>query len=349
MPDMQQMAGDVIAAVKTFVSSAVEKLSPRIESLEKRLAELPAPEKGEPGKDADIADLIPTMESEIAKRVEALPDPAVALVPFIDERVADAVAAIEKPQGVTVDQVMPALIEALKQAVAELPKPEPGKDADPEFIRQQVAEAVAEMPRPEDGKSVTIEELQPAIAEQVEKAVKALPAPQPGKDATHEQVEAAVLKALSSPTPPSFIAEWLSSKSAAWELDFERRAQGVLERAAERIPKPKDGTDGVGFDDLTVEHDGARNVVLRFVKGDQVKEFPLTVPALIYRGVFTEGKTYDPGDVVTWGGSMWHCDEASASKPGEPGTKGWTLSVKRGSPGKDGQLLAPREHKPVKL
>ena len=106
--------------------------------------------------------------------------------------------------------------------------------------------------------------------------------------------------------------------------------------------------DGVA--EIAPEFVGERGIKLAVtLASGKTKSIDAKVPVAIYRGVFTEGKTYDPGDVVTWGGSMWHCDEASASKPGEPGTKGWTLSVKRGAAGKDGQLLAPREHKPVKL
>jgi len=49
-----------------------------------------------------------------------------------------------------------------------------------------------------------------------------------------------------------------------------------------------------------------------------------------------DGKSYDPGDLVTWAGSTWHCDEATTSKPGEyAGAKNWTLMVKRGRDGKD--------------
>jgi hypothetical protein len=55
---------------------------------------------------------------------------------------------------------------------------------------------------------------------------------------------------------------------------------------------------------------------------------------LTYLGVFQEGKQYEVGELVTWGGSMWHCNEATELKPGE-GSKAWTLAVKRGRDGKD--------------
>jgi hypothetical protein len=59
------------------------------------------------------------------------------------------------------------------------------------------------------------------------------------------------------------------------------------------------------------------------------------VPGLEYRGVFLEGSTYAAGDLVTWAGSAWHCNDATTTKPGD-GAKAWTLMVKRGRDGKDG-------------
>jgi hypothetical protein len=97
----------------------------------------------------------------------------------------------------------------------------------------------------------------------------------------------------------------------------------------------KDGIDGLGFDDLSVLHDGERGVTFRFVKGDRVKEFALSIPAMIYKGVYLEGQTYVRGDVVTWGGSTWHTETDTTTKPGD-GSKDYRLMVKRGRDGKDG-------------
>ena len=56
---------------------------------------------------------------------------------------------------------------------------------------------------------------------------------------------------------------------------------------------------------------------------------------LTYQGVYQDGKAYDVGDVTTWAGSTWHCNEPTETKPGD-GSKAWTLMVKRGRDGKDG-------------
>jgi hypothetical protein len=45
--------------------------------------------------------------------------------------------------------------------------------------------------------------------------------------------------------------------------------------------------------------------------------------------VFKAGDSYKPGDMVTFGGSCWHCNEETQDKPGS-GTKSWQLAVKQG-------------------
>lgn len=101
----------------------------------------------------------------------------------------------------------------------------------------------------------------------------------------------------------------------------------------------KAGADGLGFDDLTATFDGHRTITIAYARGATVKTFPLVLPFQRYTGVYVDGKAYSVGDVVTAGGSQWHCNEDTASKPGE-GSKAWTLAVKRGRDGKDGKDAA---------
>src|SRR5262245_66301738 len=73
----------------------------------------------------------------------------------------------------------------------------------------------------------------------------------------------------------------------------------------------KPGPAGLGWDDMTIEYDGARRVTLRFARGQQVYEKTICFPAMIYRGFHEEGELYEHGDVVTWGGAVRHCNEAT--------------------------------------
>lgn len=98
----------------------------------------------------------------------------------------------------------------------------------------------------------------------------------------------------------------------------------------------RDGIDGLGFEDMIeVLEDGGRTIVRRYARGEVVREFRHSVPALIYRGVYKAEHAYEAGDTVTWGGSIWHCGAATTDKPGE-GSEAWTLAVKRGQNGRDG-------------
>lgn len=98
----------------------------------------------------------------------------------------------------------------------------------------------------------------------------------------------------------------------------------------------RDGADGFGFDDLSVEYDGARSFAMRFVQGERVKEFPFAMPVMIYRGAWSGDECYGQGDTVTWGGSMWVCNAATAAQP-DDGSDGWTRAVRRGRDGKNGK------------
>jgi hypothetical protein len=110
---------------------------------------------------------------------------------------------------------------------------------------------------------------------------------------------------------------------------------GLTGATGEKGMNGTNGADGLGFDDLSVLHDGQRTVTFRFIKADRIREFTVTIPAVIYQGVYAEGQTYEKGDTTTWGGSLWHCNEPTTTKPGD-GSKAWTLTVKRGRDGKDG-------------
>jgi uncharacterized coiled-coil protein SlyX len=98
----------------------------------------------------------------------------------------------------------------------------------------------------------------------------------------------------------------------------------------------RDGADGLGFDDLDVEFDGDRTLVLKMARGDRQKRWPLVLPYMRQQGVYRDGARYTKGDVVTWAGSQWHCNEDTTTKPGDA-SSAWTLVVKRGRDGRDGK------------
>lgn len=181
------------------------------------------------------------------------------------------------------------------------------------------------------------------VKRQIDAAVKALPVPRDGKDAEVDQeaLAASILSQIRIPKDGidgksvdiDDIKPFLDTALAQWALDFERRAQDVFAAAIERIPRPKDGVDGLGFDDLTVEYDGERAISLRFIRGEMVREFQLTMPIVLDRGVYKDDGEYAQGDGVTWAGSFWIKQRPGQGKP-DSADGLWRLAVKRGRDGK---------------
>jgi len=71
----------------------------------------------------------------------------------------------------------------------------------------------------------------------------------------------------------------------------------------------------------------------------------LRAPMMIYREIFRDETAYEPGDAVTWDGSLWHCQRACKGErpnaPGADGDRAWRLVAKRGRDGRDGKDGAP--------
>lgn len=95
----------------------------------------------------------------------------------------------------------------------------------------------------------------------------------------------------------------------------------------------QDGQHGLSAEDVEAKvlPDG-RTVEFSLKQGEHLYTFELAFPVPMYRGVYIEGEAYEKGDMVTWGGSMWHCNAQTDEKPG---SDAWQLAVKKGRDGKD--------------
>ena len=93
------------------------------------------------------------------------------------------------------------------------------------------------------------------------------------------------------------------------------------------------GKDGLGFDDLSFGFTEQQGLLLRFARGEQVKESPLPVPW--YAGVWQYGRVYPIAAMTTVKGAMWIAERHAPGRPGDPDS-GWRLCVKAGQDGKPG-------------
>lgn len=93
----------------------------------------------------------------------------------------------------------------------------------------------------------------------------------------------------------------------------------------------KDGADGLGFEDLEFACDEAGRAVAIFARGEVSKS--ITLPGMIDRGPWRVSETYQKGDAVSYGGSLWIAQAETKDRP--DGGAGWRLAVKKGRDGKD--------------
>jgi len=125
------------------------------------------------------------------------------------------------------------------------------------------------------------------------------------------------------------------------EVALLRERLAVVE-AREPVPGPPGpaGADGASFTAGDLEcvqaPDDPRLVTLQFRHGEIVTPAGQLhfrgVP--LFCGVWQRGGRYEPGDLVTWNGSQWHCNAATSERPGGE-SPAWTLAVKCGKDGKD--------------
>ncbi|SSF81217.1 Carbohydrate binding domain [Klebsiella pneumoniae] len=301
------------------------------------------------GKSVMPEDVRPLLQELVTAAVGEIPvprdgkdyDPAV-----LKQAVDDAVAALPPAQdgkSVTPEDVRPLLQELVTAAVGEIPVPRDGKDYDPAVLKQAVDDAVAALPPAQDGKSVTPEDVRPLLQELVTAAVGEIPVPRDGKDYDPAVLKQAVDDAVAALPPAQdgrdalqleiqpFIDEGKSYSRGSYATH-----NGGLWRAYEKTHGMR-GWECIvdGVSDVDISMNGQRNFIVTVNRASGASEKKsFDIPTMVYRGVFKSGDEYLPGDTVTWGGSLWHCDEQTQDKPGETGSKGWTLAAKRGRDGR---------------
>lgn len=327
---LDAMMGRLAPIVHEHIGKAVRPLEARIVALEQR------------GSGVEMLGPIREEVAKLALRVggveerEPVPGPAGPA----GERGADAkeidLAEVERLVDITV-----------QRAVASLPIPENGKDADPALIEKTVADAVAALPPALDGKSITVEDVRPVL----EEMVAAIPV-QNGKDADPAEVERvvgiAVERAVASlPRPENGKdgKDGIGLAGAVINRDGHlvvTMSDGQVFDVGPVVGKDgapgvagKDGVDGLGVSDLDASYDGKRTISLSWNNGDRAEIRSFRFPASIDAGVWKEG-SYEAGDEVTHRGSVWIALKDTSKQPDTAPTD-WRMKMRKPRDGRDGK------------
>lgn len=339
-------------ALKKDYVDRVDGLSTRIDALSKEFEE----------RMSSIAEAInaprqPEPASSDKKELEELSRD-------IDERFKSFSIEIEKKIGDAEKRAMERgaqLIEQMRQFVASIPPPTSATELlsvmrqDRSDIQSMLDAAVAAVPKFDieafrKEVAATVEESAQRLREEIERSSKQLldsfpeipTLPELPTIPSLEEIASAAA-ALARPSVEEMVAsvmpllaERVENRSAQWELDFERRAQDWVHKFLDRIPKPKDGKDGVDGKDalpiseLKMERAGKS---IRFILGDKVAEVPFMF--LDWKGFYKKDATYEAGDVISCGGSAFIAERRTSKHPEEKDS-GWHIIVRKGRDGRPG-------------
>lgn len=285
---------------------------------------------------------------DIARLIRARTEPLETRIADLEKRI--DTRAEPDPAGIT-ERVMAAVSGEIAELRARIDAMSGTPDL-PDFeamIGDAVSDAVKAIPAPKDGTSVTVGDVLPALKEQVAEYLDALDRPKDGTSVTVDDVMPAIkdyvdafLEALPAPKDGVGVAGAFIDRGGALTLTLtngETRNLGPV--------VGQDGEPGIGFDDMDILHDGGRKFTFRFQRGARIIERAFTVPVMLDRGVYSEGKDYETGDAVSFGGSVWIAQADTQERPGTG--DGWRLAVKKGRDGKSAEARTPVKSDPVRV
>jgi hypothetical protein len=227
-------------------------------------------------------------------------------------------------------------IEALAAKVlasVKIPDPIPGKNADPLDAEAVVQAVLSKIPPPQKGKDadqVDYLQVSKTIADMVAQAVKAIPKPRDGDPGTPGRDALEIV-------PQSGINEAMSYPLGTWATH-----NGGLFRAYRTTDPVEDGdfkaagweciVRGVKDDRMALANDSRTQIRTVELSDGSCITSKVKHPAMLFRGVYGQGITYERGDVVSWGGNAWHAKASTTEKPGDD-SKDWEIAARRGRDG----------------
>ncbi len=339
---------DAVIDIDAIVASAVAKIPP------------PDVWHGVDGKDGkDGKDAVVDMDAIVAAAVSKIPVPRICVdgKDGKDGRDADEAAVLEKIEQKLVSEIL-----GIKSEIAQWPRPENGKDADPNVVADLVMRAltlemrasidalkkeVEAWPRALDGKDgINGKDAEPVdIDAIVESVLKQIPPP---KELRIEEIAAKVVSLVGVPRDGVDGKDGRDGKDADLvalvdhikvEVDSAIKAlppprideEAIITRAVERIPKPQDGRDADLDDVRRVIAEEVARAVSELPRAKDGKEGPAGPP----------GRDAEPVKTETLEALISRQLEAHIAQIPQP------ENGKDGKDGRDGTSVGPEDVEPL--
>lgn len=263
----------------------------------------------------------------------------------LQKRIDELEAHIAKPVDVSMQ-----IERAVTAAVAALPPPKDGKDAQPVDVEAVVKQVLAQVPAPtngkdgqagENGKSVSVDDLRPlldtALAEvradarkSIDAAIKAIPVPTNGKDGLNGKDGERGEKGLDG----TGLAGAMIDRDGALQVTF---TNGEVKNLGPVVGKNGDhGKDGLSLESFDLEYLAeSHEIQLKATAAGRVKELRYPAGGIRPKGYWRENTKAQPGDAWVHDGSLWIAVKECVSKPGL-NDDGWIIGARKGRDGERG-------------
>ena len=323
--NLTKMMGDLFVSIKEWIEPALGSINEKIDEKAVEIGALKQENAELKQKLADIEQKIPEQIDKVAWFEEIAE--AIKSQQFIT---AEDAGLIVEQRAVELKEFLQGSLEEEKAAftiknafnpddIAHFMASDEGDRIIDNWLNKRKEKICEIIPFPKNGQSVTVEDVLPAIEAKIAEKIAEIPVPMDGKDAL--QIEILPSVDMEKTYPRGTYALHNGGVIRAYQ-----QTQG--EKGWETVQNGIAGTQITQID--------ARNftVACRHTDGTVVEQ-AFAMPAMVYRNVYQEGKDYQQGDVVTFGGSLWHCDKDTQTKPGTKDSD-WSLAAKKGRDGKDG-------------
>jgi len=177
----------------------------------------------------------------------------------------------------------------------------------------------------EDGRSVSVEAVRLMVLDELRKELALIPKAKDGRDG----LDALQLDILPAIDPARTYLRGTYARHNGGlvrykENDWEVITNGIASINEEQTEDPRD-----------------IRIVITQTSGEQCvieRHIPLPLYCGVYGDELNSARVWMRGDTASHGGSVWHCNiNGAQSRPGTPGSREWTLMVKEGRRGKDGE------------
>ncbi|MES2625897.1 MAG: hypothetical protein V4628_11515 [Pseudomonadota bacterium] len=231
-------------------------------------------------------------------------------------------------KSITVDEVLPMIVEQVKSAVDAIPKPKDGKDGiDAPPVEIDASDIVKELLSGDEVKNLVVLEVSAYLQDNP---------PAPGKDGVNgingQKGDAGINGEKGEDGKDGAgIADLLIDRDGALTASFTDGRMKSLGVIVGKDGSP--GKEGADFTELEIDYDGERTITIKSKNGVITKRLPIPMD----KGYWSERMACEKADIVTHNGVAFIAKRDTSTEPKTENSEDWRILARKGVDGKHGR------------